>query len=471
MNHMKQSKKRVLFIMAAVLLAVCLLSGCAGSRRGNNSVSEEKESVPEDIKTKENEPENTQDQKTELEIWVYMDMNTPGTHYVSTWKKLAKKHNCQLNIKTYTTQEMKNKLRTGVTSRELPDIFMVKGGSYSDFLFDAGVCLPLQDYIRNSNSLFKDPYLVPYKDGNNYIIPCFPDSYQVTYANLDLLEKMNLKMPETWEQLLSLVHQVHSYNERHGTNYTAIELGDKDGWLGELLYCTLVNSLDPSGLTAMSGQRGDFSDRVYAEAAGRIRTLVSEGAFSDDFLEKGELESAEDFKNGNSVLFPYTSGVLYYLEENMGDQTLGLYQFPSCSHAHDLDYTQYNIAINYSLEPGLCVSSYSTHQKEAVQLCLEYATAVNEINVMKYGTEDITRKNLVAPATFPEPVQQFRNLLFYSRRISPDWYGILPENKADSWNNLVKKLYAGEVSGTEFQKKGKHILKFEKYHSRQETTE
>lgn len=86
-------------------------------------------------------------EKKTLEVWIFFDYNTPGTHYLDTWKMLEEEFDIALDVKTFASEELKNKLRIALMCDELPDIFAVWGGSFPEYLFDAGACLPVQDYI------------------------------------------------------------------------------------------------------------------------------------------------------------------------------------------------------------------------------------------------------------------------------------------------------------------------------------
>ena len=66
------------------------------------------------------------------------------------------------------------------------------------------------------------------------------------------------------EELMALVQQVNIYNEAHGTEYAAIELGDKDSWLGELLYTVIVNRIDPYAQEKLAFGEMDFSAPVFS---------------------------------------------------------------------------------------------------------------------------------------------------------------------------------------------------------------
>ena len=53
--------------------------------------------------------------------------------------------------------------------------------------------MPVQEELQDAG--FQDRYLTPSEDGNNYIIPCVPDSYAVAYYDAELMEEIGLCDP------------------------------------------------------------------------------------------------------------------------------------------------------------------------------------------------------------------------------------------------------------------------------------
>lgn len=448
----KQTRKRMSFhgkrkwciLLAMILLLVFVSGGCSGIR-GNNSVV----------------PQTEDTEKPTLSVWIFFDENTPGTYYIDLWKELAAKLGYQAEVKTYSTEQIKDKLKIALVCQELPDIFAVWGGSYPDFLFDAGACVPVEDYLEQADFKFKDSYVMPYRDGHNYIIPCLVEAYAVTYCNQNLMKEMNLTMPKTWEQLITLVEQVNQYNAEHGTDYAAIELGDKDSWLGELLYTVITNRIDPYAQDKLADGEIDFSDPVFGDAADKLLQLASMGAFPDNYLETGEVEAVQNFADGKAVLFPHQSTIMYHLMDEMGKDAFSMEQFPSCNPEYDDTYETYMVDINHTLTPGLCISSRTQYKDEAAELCLEFAQQVNEKNVTQYDYFDMIKDSgLQAPSDSPLPVVQFHQMLEDAQKYTPLWYAVLNKTDGDNWRNLTQKLLGGAVTKDEFIQTAPQYLNF-----------
>ncbi|MCR5667090.1 MAG: extracellular solute-binding protein [Eubacterium sp.] len=426
---MKELKKRILSA-ALIAIVACILAISAYMMPFDRNSSTDAQS----------------EDSLSIEIWTFFDMNTPDDYYVDYWQELADKYGYTITVKTYSTQQIKDKLKIAAAGRQLPDIYLVWGGTYPNYLFDADLATPVQSYLSDSDVEFLDEYTKPYSDGSNYIIPCLPEAYGVTYSNTALLDKLNLTAPTTWEELIQFVKDVNSYNEKHGTNYAAIELGNKDAWLGELLYYTIANSLDPSAYESLVSGDISIDDSVFSTAASYIQQLEDLGAFNDNFMEIGETEAVADFIDGNALLFPHQSTIVYYLMNNMGEENLSVSSFPACSdnaHGHILD-------INHTLKPGLCISSTCDYPDEAASLCLEFAQHINECNVSQYGYFNMTKQDYELPDSLPDPVASMRELVYGADKISAYLYAVLPSDDANSLRSLTRNLYAGSYDTETF---------------------
>ena len=426
-------------VFCGLLLLLTLLTGCTGKEQ-RTAPTEEPAAVS-------------------LEIWSFFDYNTPGNHYLNLWDELAEEYGYELNVKVFKTEELKDKLRISLLCGELPDVFEVWGGSFPEFLIDAGACIPVDDYLQDSGIPYKEEYISPYKDGRRYIIPCLVDAYAVNYYNKTLLEQMQLTIPETWEQLVALVDAVHAYNKAHGTSIVPIGFGNKDSWLGELMYTMIVNRENPYALDQLSAGEIDFEDEIFRDAAEKIRLLDEHHAFAEDFLQTGEVESVENFVEGQVLLLPHQSTILYYLMEHMGDDGFTMAQFPDCSGGRFADYPTYLMNANPHMTPGLCLNRDTEHADEAAMVCLEFSKRVNEINYTQYGYYNYTLDpSLEPPRQLPAPVQQFRDMLDSQQKLTGFWYYELSKESADTWSNLTKQLYAGVISVDEFIARGKELI-------------
>lgn len=433
---MKSLRYRLTSVLLVIMFLAVLLTGCG-----------QKETIPE------KEPA-----KAELEVWTFFDKNVPGAYYVFLWDTLAEKYGYEINVKTYSTEQLKDKLKVALICNELPDIFLVWGGTYPEYLFEAGACMPVDDYI--SQIPFRKSYIQPYKDGMHYIIPCLSDGYEVLYGNQKLMTELGIEgIPQTWEELQTLVMQMEDYNQKNGTDYATLELGEKDSELGEMLYGMIVNRMDPYAYEKWKNGSIDFTDPVFLEAAQHVEWLVENHAFPDDYMEKGEAEAVRDFINKEAVLFPDQSAIIYHLMHNMGENGFLVGQFPSCSESYNEIYSHFLMDTNHSLTPGICISAKSAYKEDAAALCVEFAQQVNEINVTEYGYQNLMDISYPKVQNVAKPVSELNQMIKNAEKITPDWYSQLSQDTGDSWKNLTKKLFAGELNAQEFVAEAQKSMK------------
>lgn len=421
-------RKRILSLVLTAVLFAGLFCGC--------SYQNTQESVSHSAK------------ETDLEVWICYDRNVPGAYYAFLWDSLAEEYGYTIDIRTYTQQEIKNKLRMALVCNELPDIFYVPGGSYSQYLFDAGVCMPVQDYLNQAD--FAEKYTQVSEDGNNYLIPCYPESYAVAYYDTELMAEIGLEVPETWDELISMVEKVNAYNAAHGTSYSAIGIGEKDNWMGELLFSVIAHRIDPQLYHSEQRLDIDFYSDVFEQAAESMQQLVRCNAFPEEFLETGEPEAVKDFINHETVMMVHQSSLVYHLTQNMGADGFLLTAFPSCNEAYNDSYQNYVLEMNDSYTPGLAVSAASDYREEAASLCLDFAQQVNRINVESYGYLNISSTSYDTQSSVLANVQTIHTMEDNAERTDPFLGSLFMQADEDTWGNIVKQLIAGELDVQKF---------------------
>lgn len=431
--------RRIRLWIIMLLVPVLLLAGCGSDRQQVANA----------------EPTG----QTELDVWICYDRNVTGSYYVFLWDTLAEEYGYTIDIKNYSQREIKDKLRMAMACNELPDIFYVPGGSFSEILFDAGACLPVQRYLINAN--FNESYTQTYKDGNNYIIPCVPRSYAVAYFDKALMERMGLEIPKTLDDLTELVRRVNEYNRENDTHYSAIELGEKDDSMGNLLYCMLAQSRNPEEYRAFAADPSDFSDSVFRQAANDMNQLIAMGAFPDNFLEIGEAEAVRNFINHDAVMMVHQTSLVYHLIQNMGRDNFITAAFPGNDRtiideaageidvekaASDSENGYILMDMNNTYVPGLGVSTRSEHKKEATALCVDFAKRVNRINVEQNGGVNITNERIAHTKTVLSNIKMIHELTDHAEQTDPYLYALIPQDTGDTWGNITKQFLAGELT-------------------------
>ncbi len=398
------------------------------------------------------ESQTTEQEAPELEIWMCYDRNVPGSYYVFLWDSIAEEYGCSVTVKTYSQQEIEDKLRMALSCNELPDIFMVPGGAYPEYLFSSGACLALQSYLEEGD--FLEEYTLTYDDGNNYLIPCLPESYGVVYYDNSLLTLMQLTIPSTWEELIQLIEAVNAYNAENGTDYAAIEMGGKDTWLVELLYCFLADGIDEASYAALLQEDGEVSESLLLAAAEQLQALMDLDAFPEDYMEIGEAEAVKNFINHDAVLLVHQTSLLYHLTQNMGSTGFTLEAFPVCQEGAESSL----LSINSTYTPGLAVSARSVNADLAAQICLDFAQAVNVTNVEEYNYLNLSTATLTYEKNATANQVALHRIVEETALEEAFAFSVLPQETADSWGTLLKRFLAGDLSVDEFVAQSLEVL-------------
>lgn len=363
--RLRRIGNKIKTIFAAGILCLSVTAcGAAGDLQNtaNGSQSAEAEAMPVGTSS------------DTLEIWTFYDRNVPGYYYMFLWDDIAEEYGISVEVKNYSSDEMESRLSPALVTGELPDIFLTEGGTYLDDFVEAGVCAPVNRYLKDVE--LADGYNSPYQGETRYVIPCMLNDYGVAYYDAWLLEKMDLEIPRSWEDLENMVRAVNAYNQSNGTDYAAISFGEKDGNEGNLLLDIISACEDAKEVNTTSEQR-PISDETFRVMAEKVERLISLGAFSEDYMETGDEEAVTNFINHKSVMLVNHSSLLSHLTWNMGEDFYTA-PFPGT-------YTErgnYSIVrLNGDAPAGLCINASCSDKDLAGMLCVEYLKRVNEENV------------------------------------------------------------------------------------------
>ena len=418
-------------ILAMVLLSGAIVTGTVAC------------SVPEKPEPEKTEEAADADQDADLEVWTFYDRNVPGYYYMFLWDDIAKAQGIAVDVKNYASDEMETKLELALVTGELPDVFLTPGGTFLDEFIEAGVCEPVDEYIETLN--FTEEYDIPYVDGRYYEIPCMQTDYGVTYYDAMLLEKMDLEIPKTWDDLEELIAAVHAYNEKNGTSYSAISFGDKDGYQGNLL-------LDMISISEQVNKHPDqiedpvLIDRETLQSSAQKLVRLNElGAFSEDYMETGDEEAVTNFIQHNSVMLVNHSAILSHLIWNMKeDFYTGL--FPGM---YNTDGNYRMIRLDGDTRPGLCINASCKDKELAGALCMEYVKRINEENI-KTGCRTMLKESDIKAERLLERHIEMNSLLDNAAGTIAAPSAMQNAEIKNVIRSLTKDLYSGQADTQEF---------------------
>ena len=151
-------KKRVLkmisLMMAAVLMLGCAACGNSGEGAAETGNGDTAETDNEATQPADDGEEATGDEKVTITLWSqFSDPNSTDGNYVAFYNALESIKTDMPNVEVVhegtESESYKVKLKTAMAGNELPDVFFNWGAGTMKPYVDAGLVLPLDEYMTD----------------------------------------------------------------------------------------------------------------------------------------------------------------------------------------------------------------------------------------------------------------------------------------------------------------------------------
>ena len=256
----------------------------------------------------------------------------------------------------------KTKIKTAVAANEAPDVFYYNAGGLLKSFVDAGKVLALNDYIDEATMgrIIEGTLANMTFDGKIYGLP-YTLACSVMYCNTELFDKYNVKIPETWTELMAAVEAFKA------AGITPMANGGKDRW-PTCMYTDLI-TLRSAGYQECydafyKTENGSFMTDGMKLAAEKYNELIEAGAFPADTVALTRDEGEVPFVNGEIPM--YVSGQWTAANCN-ADAIKGKIKaiaFPTIEGGN----STLNEFMGGAAEQ-FCVSAATEHPEEAYLLC------------------------------------------------------------------------------------------------------
>ncbi len=254
----------------------------------------------------------------------------------------------------------KDKGETLALSDALPDVFYWNAGGILKTFVDSGDVLALNDYIddetmaRIEGGTLTDMTF----DGKIYQLP-YTKACSMLYCNTELFEKHNVKIPETWDELLAAIEAFKA------AGVTPMTVGGKDQWPTNMY--TDIIALRYVGDAACRAayyktEGATFMTDAWKEGVAAFQQLVEMGAFPADAAALTRDESEIPYFNGEIPMYVHGQWFSGSLSPEM-QQKVKAVKFPVVP-GKGTD----NMFMGGAAE-GFCVSAHSQHIEESYLLC------------------------------------------------------------------------------------------------------
>lgn len=352
--------------------------------------------------------------------------------------------NIKLEIDETETQTYMTKLRTTAAANELPDVFYYQGGGLLKNFVDAGKVLCLDDYLKDGtmdriipgtlvNMTFGEKVY-----GLPYTLAC-----AVFFVNREMFENNNIKIPETYDELISAIKAFR------GRGITPMTVGAKDLW--PIAQYFDIMALRDAGYEACRNaltKKGSFENPGILDAARKFQGLVKLQAFNEGALALSRDESEVLFYEGKIPMYVngnWTCSNIQKASSKVKDKVIAL-KFPTIAGGKgDVnDFTG-------GAADTFCVSSSTEYKEESVA-------------TLKYICENHSREAFFAGAGLPTWKLDFDEakidpLVLQVIKNTNDaktytlwWNSELESKDSVNYVNELSKLFALKVTPEEFCK-------------------
>lgn len=149
------------------------------------------------------------DLEGEITFWHSFTQGPRKEYIQKKAEEFMKKHpKVQINIETFAWPEFHTKWTTGVQAGQVPDISTALPNDVS-LMVDADVISNVDNIINDigKEKFYKGPLKEGEKNGHYYALPLYSHA-QVMWYRKDLLEEVNEKVPQTWDDFQRVTDKI-----------------------------------------------------------------------------------------------------------------------------------------------------------------------------------------------------------------------------------------------------------------------
>jgi len=184
--------------------------------------------------------------------------------------------NVKITVDTNENEAYKTKVKAMAAANELPDLFSTWGGGFSQPFIDSNSVLAIDQYLTDEikSKLVNGAFNNVTYNNKIYGVP-FALSAGALFVNTELFEKNGLKLPTTYEDLLTAIKTFKS------KGITPMAISGKDKWTIAMYFDVMaLRAAGPEKIVQTLSKKGSFKDTEFLNAAKRFKELIDAGAFS-----------------------------------------------------------------------------------------------------------------------------------------------------------------------------------------------
>lgn len=361
-------------------------------------------------------------------------------------KALADWNNAHPNIRIEAdateSEAYKIKLRMAVAVNEAPDIFFGWGAGFARPFVEAGKILALDGYLDEEtiNKMVPGSLENFTYDGKIYALPTFLIA-GIFYCNQQLFDKYNVKIPDTFDELLQAVGV---FEKNH---LIPMAVGLKDGWPG--IFYQNILAIRTAGIekTISALQKEtSFYQPEFIESARKLTELIDAGAFYNNSSQLTQYEAENTFLKGKVPMYycgSWSAGSMDRYDSPVKGKVV-VKNFPVIEGAKGDPNGFLGGAID-----NFMISSSTKHKEAAVTAMVEICRNLSRESYLSGAglpawKVDVDRSE-VSPLS-----AQISDLLKDGGGFVLAWDTFLTGSDAQRHIELVSDIYAGKLTPEEF---------------------
>lgn len=392
---------------------------------------------------------DTSKEPVELTFWHIWGAETDASY--GAVKKVigdfeAKYPNIKIKVDSTENEAYKTKIKAAAAANELPDVFSSWGGGFSKPFIEANRVLPIDEYLNDGT---KDKLVngalsnVTYNDKTYGLT--FGLSCGAMFVNKELFEQNNIKIPETYSELITAVKAFKA------KGITPMAVSGKDIWTIAMYFDAMaLKAAGNDKIVSTLAKKGSFKDPEFLSAASKLAELVKLGAFPEGAASLTKDESDIPFLQGKiPMLFngSWTAGTVYREDSQIKDKVIPV-GFPVFEDGKGNKNQFTGGAVD-----SIMVNANTKHKEEAVLF-------------QKYFCENMARETYLAGAYLPawkiegvdeskiNPVTvKLKELTSSAEGFTLWWDTQLEGQDTQVYLNALQELFLGSITPQEFTDK------------------
>ncbi|MGK9431585.1 ABC transporter substrate-binding protein [Bacillus atrophaeus] len=405
------------FVFFLVIASVCMLaiSGCSSQS-------------------------SSSDGKVTLKFFHRWPKEPERSYFEEVVKEFEKEHpDIHIQTEAVLNDSYKDKIKVMLGTSSPPDVFFSWSDEFAAKFIRGNKALDLSSYYKNDtewSSQLVGTQIKPFTyEEKEYGVPWQMDAKSFFY-NKDIFEKLNLKPPSTWEELIEVSKKLKA------NGYTPISFGTKAPWTISHYIGTLNQRMvdEKTRERDYDAKTGEFTDEGYVKALEKLKELMP---YFNEHVNSIDHEYArQQFKSGKSAMMYAETAEIKLVDP----VNLGLFSFP--------DITGQKGSSNSltGAPEGFMISSKTKHPKEAMEF-LQFLTSKKMgeklvKDVGKYSAVQGTATEENSTATQREAVQQ---IIDADSMVS--WFDMdVDVEIADVYLSSVQQMLGGDMTPAEVMK-------------------